>query len=85
MIFEKIQIFIYEILSSQLFWLFVLSLMALGRWLLYRETLLFARKDKDKLSATEKKQRKNLLFWGRGLLSVGLPLMLIFIILSFIS
>jgi hypothetical protein len=53
--------------------------------LLLRETLLFASKKENKLTVLEKKKRKRLLFWGKGLLWLGLPFMIIFMILSFLS
>jgi hypothetical protein len=85
MIFESTLNFIYKVVSTQVFWLLILALMGLGRWLLLRETLLFASKKENKLTVLEKKKRKRLLFWGKGLLWLGLPFMIIFMILSFLS
>jgi hypothetical protein len=72
-------------MSTQVLWLLILALMALGRWLLLKETLLFSSKKENKLTVLEKKKKKRLLFWGKGLLWLGLPFMIIFMILSFLS
>ena len=50
--------FILMLLSTGIFWFFMLSLMVLGRWLLVKETLLFSTKKEASLTATEMKKKK---------------------------
>ena len=56
-------------------------LMGIGRWLLLRETLLFAGKKNIDLTLLEKKKKKRLIFWGKGLLSVGLGVFILLLII----
>jgi hypothetical protein len=80
-LFQSTVGFIFDMLSTELFWIFILSLMALGRWLLTRELILFSTKKENELTAIEKKNRSRLLFWGKGLLWLGAFFIIIFFIL----
>ncbi len=76
---------IFTMLGSEFFWVCIIVLMGIGRWLLLRETLLFAGKKDINLTLLEKRKRRRMLFFGRGLLCVGLPFIMIFIMLSLLA
>ena len=84
-IFQSSVTIIFNLLGSEFFWVCIVILMGLGRWLLLRETLLFAGKKDENLTFFEQKKKKRLLFFGRGLLGIGLPFIIVFIILSLLA
>lgn len=83
-IFQSFVSVIFTMLGSELFWIFIIALMSLGRWLLLQETLHFAGKKNENLTPVQKKKRKNLLFFGRGLLGIGLAFFSLLLIILLI-
>jgi hypothetical protein len=81
---ESIVNFFFNILGSELFWIFIIALMGLGRWLLLKETLLFAGKKEAGLTPTEMKKQKKMIFFGRGLIGVGLIFFFILLLILII-
>jgi magnesium-transporting ATPase (P-type) len=71
-------------MSNIWFWLFILSLFALGRYIFETEKLDYAGRNDIELSAFDKKRRRRLLFWGRLLFSIGIPFIILFVIFCLI-
>lgn len=84
-IFQSFVSVIFTMLGSELFWIFIIALTGLGRWLLIQEALHFTGKNDENLTSIQKKKKKQLRFWGKGLLYNGLFFLIVFIILLFLS
>lgn len=67
------------------FWMFMLGLLALGRYLLDTATINYAGKIESDLSMKDKKRRRRLIFWGRALFFFVAPFIIIFVILCIIA
>ncbi len=83
-IFQTPVIMMAHMMGSELFWVFIVVLTGIGRWILLHETSLFAGKKDETLTDFEKKKKKRLLFFGRGLIGIGLTFFALLLIILII-